>query len=86
MRLGMKIFLAPGDVLVPLRAGASMTARRLAADRTDKSAAAFADLTGFFAGNSGRGDRRGKYADRSASQQHAERLALAFRKMRLQRS
>ena len=77
MRLGVKILLAPGDVLAALRPGAAVAAGRFAADRSDKGAAAFTDLPRFSCEKTGQ-PRGEKEADADDSQQHAEKLSTGI--------
>ena len=83
MRLGVKVLLAPGDVLAALWAGAAMAARRFAADRSDKRTAAFTGLPWLSCAKTC--DTRGKEeADTGDFGRHAKSFTPAFCKMRLQ--
>ncbi len=82
IRLCVKILPAPGNILAPLRTGATVTAGGFAADRSHKRAAALTKLPRLFRRQIACAREKEK-ADRPSAQQHAKRLAPAFPKMPL---
>jgi hypothetical protein len=73
LRLGVKIFLAPGEILAALFARAAVATGRFTSGRANEHAAGFLDLARLFRAHNRRDNKRANQRD---SWQHAREISI----------